>query len=284
MATQFPRAIGPPAEPAEERYLIWTELSLDLHTGERLTLLQCDGDQRGGLPTFVPEAGTKRTADCDCSSAKRIPRHIDGRRSAAVVNREALLDLAKAIEREKPTPKPGTRRKTVALLRRMFSWAVENRRKTGIGRSPFAELGRSDWARVLPKSGKRAYLYSPEQLRRLYELLLSWAARLARFGVHTGMRYEEIAATLTWRNVDLDRKLSHVEARYAKNGKARDVTLGDVTHSILEPVRPDGPTPANRVFLGRSGTPIRSIRTAFDNAGGERLEAGSTRRAETAIP
>jgi hypothetical protein len=45
------------------------------------------------------------------------------------------------------------------------------------------------------------------------------------------MRYEEIA-TLGWGNVDLAQKSPHIEARYAKNGTARDVALGGVALSI----------------------------------------------------
>ncbi len=211
------------------------------------------------------QPGSKRSADSDHCSAGRILRHMDGKRSAALVDREALLDLAKKIEREVPMPKPGTRRKSAAFLRRVFSWAVENRKKTGVNRSPFAELSRADRARVFPRVGKRAYLYTAEQLCQLYEILPSWSSRFTRFAVHTGMRFEEIA-TLTWGNVDLDRKAAHVEERYAKSKKARDVALGDVACSILEKIRPENPAATDRVVLGRTGKPVRSIRTAFDNA------------------
>jgi integrase len=104
-----------------------------------------------------------------------------------------------------------------------------------------------------------------DQLQKLYGLLPSWAARLVRFAVHAGMRLEEIL-TLTWGNVDLTTKAAHVEDRYAKSKKARDVALGDVAASILAKIQPENPAPSDRVFLGRSGKAVRSIRTAFDNA------------------
>ncbi len=211
------------------------------------------------------QPGTKRTFDCDRASANRVCSHMDATGSAALIDREALLDFAKAMEREDPIPAPGTRRKTAAFLRRVFSWAIENRKKTGISRSPFAELTRSDRARLFPRNRKRSYLYSADELRALYEQLPAHLVPFVKFAVHSGMRFAEITS-LRWGAVNLERKALTVEARFAKNKKERDVALGDVALSILEAIRRPDYSPVDHVFLGRRGKPIESVSGGFNAA------------------
>jgi integrase len=211
------------------------------------------------------QPGTKRSWEADRTAVKQILRHVSPNISTATVDREFLLDLARKREKETPTPAPGTRRKTFAFLRRAFSWATERPKRTGVVRSPFAELTRSDRARLFPKAEKRAYLYSPDELRAIYERLPSYEAPFVRFAVHTGMRLREIT-TLTWGNVSLERRTAHVEARFAKNGRARDVVLGEIATSILFGLRRANPAVTDHVFLGRRGVPLRDVRGGFDQA------------------
>lgn len=79
------------------------------------------------------------------------------------------------------------------------------------------------------------------------------------------MRLREIT-TLTWGAVDLERRVVHVESRFAKNGKARDVALGEVAFSIVSALRAEDPAPTDHVFIGRRGEPIRDVRGGFDAA------------------
>jgi integrase len=211
------------------------------------------------------QAGTKRSVESDRSSKKRILRHLSPSLSAAAIDRERLLDCARGVEREKPVPAPGTRRKTFAFLRRVFSWALENRRKTGVTRTPFAELIRTDRARLFPRVAKRGHLYSADELRAVYDALPCHLVPFVRFAVHTGMRLREIT-TLTWENVDRERRVAHVEARFAKNGQQREVALGEVTCSVLDALRPSATLPTDHVFLGRRGRPILDVRSGFDAA------------------
>jgi hypothetical protein len=89
------------------------------------------------------QPGTKRSSKADRASTARVRAHLNAwvHRPARLLDREALLDFSKAIERESPTvsrkgaPAAATRRKTTEFLRRVFSWAVENRRKTGVDSS-----------------------------------------------------------------------------------------------------------------------------------------------------
>lgn len=211
------------------------------------------------------QPGTKRSPDTIRTATKAILRHLSPELSAARVNREALLELAERRERESPTPAPLSRRNTFAFFRRVYSWAAARPSRTGITRSPFDTLTREDRKRLFPKGSKRAFIYSPEQLRAIYERLPRYEVPFVRFAVHTGMRLREIT-TLTWSNVDLEGRKVYVEARFAKFAKARDVALGEVAFSILSAIRPETPEPADHVFLGKGGSPIRDVRGGFDPA------------------
>jgi len=176
-----------------------------------------------------------------------------------------LLGLAEAMERETPTPARATRKKTMAFLRRVYSWAVDRKTRTGIDLSPFAKVTRENRKKLLPKGDKRVYIYTPEQLRDLYEILPAHSARVARFAVHTGMRLREIFR-LRWGAVDMEAGKLTVLAKYAKNGKSREVALGDVALETLAAVRPTEPDPQEYVFLGETGEPLKTIYTGFVSA------------------
>ena len=95
----------------------------------------------------------------------------------------------------------------------------------------------------------------------MYEILPSYEKPFVRFAVHTGMRLREIT-TLTWGAVDLERRVVHVAERFAKNGKAREVALGEVAFSILSALRPETPAESDHVFIGRRGEPILTFAVA----------------------
>jgi integrase len=214
------------------------------------------------------QPGTKRSPDTITTATKAILRHVSPELSAARVTRETLLDLAARREREVPTPAPLSRRNTFAFFRRVYSWAMARPSRTGITRSPFDTLTREDRKRLFPKGRKRAYIYGPEQLRAIYELLPRYEVPFVRFAVHTGMRLREIT-TLTWGNVNLEERRAYVEARFGKGGnggKARDVALGEVAFSILSAIRPSEAAPGDHVFIGKGGRPIRDVRGGFDPA------------------
>lgn len=216
--------------------------------------------ERGG-----EQPGTKRSAESDRSSKKRVLRHLSPGISAAAVDPEMLLGFAEAMERETPTPAKATRKKTMAFLRGVYSWAADRPTRTGIQLSPFAKVTKDNRKRLLPKGDKRAYIYSPEQLRALYEILPAHSMRVTRFAVHTGMRLREIFR-LRWGVVDLEAGKLTVLAKYAKSKEEREVALGDVALAVLEAVRPAKPAPEASVFLGETGGPLKTIYTGFVSA------------------
>jgi integrase len=223
----------------------------------------CDRKRGGEQP------GPKRSPDTSRTASKAILRHLDPEMSASRVNLEVLLDLAAKRERGTPTPAPVSRRNTFAFLRSVFAWAVARPSRTGITRSPFdIRWSEEDRKRIFPKGKKRAYVYSPEQLRAIYDRLPCYEVPFVRFAVHTGMRLREIT-TLTWGNVHLEERAVYVEARFGKGrdgGKPRDEALGEVAFAILSAIRPADPASGDHVFLGKGGNPIRDVRGGFDPA------------------
>ena len=249
------------AESAQRREGI-DRLPEALSVGELLAmyLREESGDydrEKGG-----EQPGTKRSAETDRGSAKRLRRHLNVNASAAAVDAETLLDLADAMEREEPTPAAATRKKTMALLRRAFSWGAERPRRSGFRLSPFATLTKAQRRKLLPKGGKRAYIYSPEQLRALYALLPPVSVRVVRFAVYTAMRLREILR-LKWGAVDLEGGKLVVIAANAKNGQEREVALGAVALGILTALRPENPNPEAHVFLGETGEPVKTVYSGF---------------------
>jgi len=197
--------------------------------------------------------------------------HLDPNMSAGLVDAEALRDLCEKVQRETPTPKPATRANFFRFVRRLFSFAVENKRKTGIDRSPFADLTDAQRERLFPPTPTREFVFTPEQLKALYAALPAHAIPFVKFAVHTGARVAELL-TLTWGAVDLEKGIVTIAPEFHKtggSGKLRTLVLGTVAEDVLSKLRPKNPAPGDPVFLGRLGAPIKSIRGAFDSAVGE---------------
>ena len=233
--------------------------------GELLALYIAEEAQQYDREKGGEQPGTKRSAESDRGAKDRLLRDVSPNLSAAAVGKETLFDLARACEREVPVLAAGTRRKLFAFVRRVFSLATEHPSKTGIERSPFASLSRQQRAQLFPRVGKRGYIYSPEDLRAIYEPLPAYEWPFVRFAAHTALRLREIT-TLKWGNVDLLRRSARIEARFAKNGREREVPLGDVALGILEELRRSEAQPDTYVFLGRRDEPIRDVRGGFDSA------------------
>jgi integrase len=150
----------------------------------------------------------------------------------------------------------------MALLRRAFSWAAERPRRTGLRLSPFATLTKAQRRKLFPKGARRGYVFSPEQLRRLYAILPPVSERVVRFAAHTAMRLREILR-LKWGAVDLEGGKLTVLAKYAKNGQEREVPLGAVALGILTALRPENPNQEAHVFLGETGEPVKTVYSGF---------------------
>jgi hypothetical protein len=154
---------------------------------------------------------------------------------------------------------------TLEMLRAWLRFYRDFRTELATGKfSPFGQLTRQQRRELFPKSGKRGYIFTPEQLRGLYALA-GWRRPFVRFAVHTGMRFGELL-TLRWACVNLEQRIAIVEARYAKNGREREVPLGEVAFGLLEGVRPERPAAEALVFRAPSGKAIKSVGTWWNAA------------------
>jgi integrase len=210
------------------------------------------------------QVGTKRTSAQYKQSKERVLRHLDGMMLTRDVTPATIVRLAEGIAREPKAPCRVTRKKSLAFLRRVFSWACERPQESGVRFSPFLQLTRQQRRELFPRSGKRGYIFTPEQFRDLYALA-KWRRPLIRFYAHTGMRKEE-AMTLPWSCVNLTERFVLVRDGIAKNGREREVPLGDVALGILEDLKPEKVRPDALVFTKPNGAGIRSLGTWWNAA------------------
>lgn len=123
------------------------------------------------------------------------------------------------------------------------------------------------WIKEVPKLPTKTVRAKPrtwithEQWEVLYRHLPPHQQRMALFAIETGLRQANVLG-LTWKQVDLDRKLVWVESDETKAKKAIAVPLSTVAHEVLTACKGAHPT---FVFTYR-GRPITEIKTAFQKA------------------
>lgn len=205
------------------------------------------------------QVGTKRTSEQYRQSMERVLRHLDGKMLARDVTPATIIRLAEGIAREAGAPKRVTRKKSLAFARRAFAWGCERPQESGVRFSPFAQLTRQQRRDLFPRSGKRVYIFSSEQVRQLYALA-KWRRPLVRFAAHQANREAELF-TLRWPCVNLEARVVTILAQYAKNGQERDVPLGDVGVAILTALKAEPHGEDGLVFTKPDGSPIKSVQT-----------------------
>ncbi|WP_237388035.1 tyrosine-type recombinase/integrase [Xenorhabdus sp. Sc-CR9] len=92
-------------------------------------------------------------------------------------------------------------------------------------------------------------------------LSITWMKGFASLALLTGARKGEIFS-LTWRNVDINRRIAVITAENAKSGKARAVPLNDEAISILRSLPKEG----EFVFSSNGKCRKQISRTDFDRA------------------
>ena len=79
--------------------------------------------------------------------------------------------------------------------------------------------------------------------------------------LHTGFRKSELLS-LTWQDVDFQRRMITVQASYAKNGETRSIPMTATVTTTLRALQPTTASTA-AVFLNHQGAPYRNLRNVF---------------------
>jgi integrase len=197
--------------------------------------------------------------------SKPILDHFGGKTLIHTITRAGLEKyqserLATVSERRKRTVSPATVNREIAMLRHLFTKAVEWELIDG---NPALGI------KMLKEENQRLRFLSGEEIQALLSACpLATGKRqptlrqIITLALHTGMRKSEIL-NLQWPNVDL--KLGHIELTDQKNGQHSFVPLSPECIEMLRkiPRRVDSPY----VFPGRkAGHPFSDLKAQFNAA------------------
>lgn len=143
----------------------------------------------------------------------------------------------------------------LAFLRNLFNKAIDWGKAT---ENPVRKV------RFARENNERPRFLDPEEEVRLLAQCGAQLKPLVMTALHTGFRSSELLS-LTWKDVDFQRRSITVRTAYAKNGESRSVPMNEVLTTTLEEVRISSAA-TGPVFLNRQGTPYKSFRTAFERA------------------
>ncbi|MFH1438048.1 MAG: site-specific integrase, partial [Pseudomonadota bacterium] len=102
---------------------------------------------------------------------------------------------------------------------------------------------------------------SSEEAERLIDSASVSLKHMILVALNTGMRKSEILG-LTWRDIDFS--ISTISIRDSKNGDGRKIPMNETVLATLSDLgRKEND---EKVFLRPGGQPVKSIRTAFENA------------------
>jgi integrase len=190
-------------------------------------------------------------------------RHVDALRSAYEINRvidtEILSrwrtksiheigrrDILSALDEIVARGSPAAANYTFTVMRAMFNWAIgrgilEKSPCTGLSK-PTPVKSRS---RILSDDELRAVIFGARRTGRPYGAIVELLALL-------GQRRSEVAE-MTWREVDIEKKLWTIPAERAKNSRAHFVHLAPRALEIIQAQpKTDGllfPTPSGKPFM-----------------------------------
>jgi integrase len=162
---------------------------------------------------------------------------------------------------------PSTINRWRALLRRVFSWAVEN---DYLDRTPFNKPGvRASLVKARPENDSRDRRLSDSEFRRLMATAGPRLKPLIVVALYTGMRRGEMLK-LTWSDLDAHPGWIRLRSRTTKSGRPRILPIHPDVQAVFDFLRTDAmgqPKPsAAPVFSNEVGEPVRNFREAWSGA------------------
>jgi len=177
-----------------------------------------------------PVLGQKRLADISAFDLERYRRdRKQAGKSDVTINRE------------------------LAFLRNLYSMAVT------WGKATENPVKKIKFAR---ENNERMRILTRDEEQRLLDCCTSHLKPLVTTALHTGFRSSELLS-LTWDDVNFQRRIITVRSAYSKNGESRSVPMNDTLTATLKLVRLSS-SEEGSVFLSPQGTPYRNFRTAFE--------------------
>lgn len=191
---------------------------------------------------WLMETGHKRTHNEDKVKLRWLQQHLDGKPLEAISR-----DLIKQIANQKAEEaSPATANRYLALIRAIL-------RKASL---EWEWLDRVPKVTLFKESKRRVRWLTPEQARKLLELLQPHARELVLFSLATGLRQSNVLK-LEWSQVDLERRVVWFHGDQMKNKADHHVSLNDTAYEVL--LRQRGMHP-ERVFTC-NGKPVANANT-----------------------
>jgi integrase len=181
---------------------------------------------------LTPFFGGKRLADIHPFMVERY-KHMrkDAGRKEATVNRE------------------------LAALKNLFTMAITWGKAS---QNPVTQV------RLFREENGRIRVVTDEEEARLLAACSPTLRPVVITALHTGLRKSELLS-LTWQDVDFQRRTITVDAAYAKNGETRSVPMTATVTTTLRALR-GAEAPNAAVFVTYRGTPYRNLRKVFLDA------------------
>lgn len=152
--------------------------------------------------------------------------------------------------------KPATVNRELALLKHMFSKAVEDTRAVS---NPVKRV------KLLREENMQMRILSPEEIEQVLQACSDYSRPIVITALHTGMRLNEILS-LRWSQVSFKPEYEEITVLYSKNGRQRKIPINEVLLSVLQTLK-KGKGSSELVFAFKgSDHPIRSFKTAWLNA------------------
>jgi integrase len=143
------------------------------------------------------------------------------------------------------------------LYARMAAWGLYG------GLSPIRSVGGKCTVGSYEESRGRERVLTPAEEARLMAELHEPYRTLVLLGLHTGVRLKSEGLSLTWQDVDLERRRLTVWGVFAKNKTSRVIPLSAPLVAALALLRPDAAAPTAPVFVTRAGRPLRDLRSVL---------------------
>jgi integrase len=143
----------------------------------------------------------------------------------------------------------------LAFLRHLYTMAITWGKATG---NPVKKV------RFAREDNGRIRMLNPEEEGLLLAQCAPHLKPLIITALHTGFRASELLS-LSWADIDFNRRVITVRAAYVKNGERRSIPMNDVLTATLQPVKMKV-SEGNAVFRTPQGGPYRNFRTAFEYA------------------